>query len=317
MNKQYRIARTYHNFSNQIQHLIDALSIGNTGMKVNGSAGLRCMLYPADIDLFQSVNMSYDTVQEACKHVEKELQKVITTLMSMSDVYIGDIKCGCVKSEPIRWKPKDILKGSVHNINLVDCIPEPAMTKIDVIAYIDSVYTDVSVIYEFKNKGKVLNNYNSVPQLQALKDDINKLYKEKNYFKCAKRIFSVAMLQYHLNDVSVLVSFFNSNLGLLYQITQNIQCLLYMFDNLYSLPFKKVDTELDTMINRLSKIYDLSDYMEIDNSVVFKLRALEKVTREHSSVMVKGLTSILDKLNKVLQKDSYEFLEKHHFFPLQ
>jgi hypothetical protein len=90
----YKLYKTYpDNFSEDIISIVNTLSI-KSGKKAQLYGSSRFKLdYPSDYDLYQEVKLT-DKMMTDKKLILKEFQEVITNLLSLNDVFIGDIKSG-------------------------------------------------------------------------------------------------------------------------------------------------------------------------------------------------------------------------------
>lgn len=311
MTNKYTIRRSFKDFSNATMHVIEAMCFNRKRVILDGSASYRIMQFPADYDLYEVVDMHNKNVVNAYQYVDKRFKEIIKKLMNMPDVYIGDIKFGVKNDEPIRWTPKQILQKS-----LIGHIS--GMCKLDVIAYLDNIYTDLSIIYEFRNNGKLLNEIQTDKQA-GLQADVMEYYKEGNYYKCAKRILSLALFKKNKGIIDKLIKLFNSNAGLMYQVISNIQTLIFMFENYDDLGVDKIDSELDTMINRMSKIYDIHAYLRDSDAVVKLIKKIIAIpnSESHYKEYARGLTKLYDHLYDILQATTKKYMYNEHIFPLK
>lgn len=251
-------------FPIEIQNVISALRFPKGRLQIEGSASSVNILYPSDIDLFQYVDSN------DLNYFKDGFQTIIRNLLNLNNVYIGDIKIGEYKNEPLRWKPIQILEDNNKN-PLVKSLAEKAMIKIDVVVWntVLKAYTEISCIYQLIYKDKSLTNYNSKKNKKsAIREDLKEFVKEKYYFKALKRLYS---LEPNKNIVLLLEDFFNSEYGLLYQIIANIDTMIFLLENHYSVPKTKLETELKNFnekietINRYSKMFHQNNILKLIN----------------------------------------------------
>jgi hypothetical protein len=201
-----------------------------------------------------------------------------------------------VNDKPVKWTAKDILKGHKDGYKLIDAFLTPSLFKIDIIAYINSLYMDFSNTYQFYNNKTLINKY-ELFQPESLDNDIVKFEKEGNYFKMAKRIFVKT-------DNKKLIPLFNSADGAINQVMSNIDTIIYILENRARIPYKNIDAEIDEFINRLGVL----DNMKLVNKTeINTLLRQSEVLRNKKSLITK-LTTLHNNLNKIVQSDSKTFL---------
>ncbi len=270
------------------------------GLIVAGSAGIRSQQYAGDYDGFQIVRLSEKTDLAAAKEIVRQWQENIKKIQALEDVYIGDIKCGAVGEEPIRWTPAQVLAGKKRHagkmLPMAAALLMPGMAKMDAIAMVASRFTDFSVVYEFHNKGKALNPIQE-DVMKSLLKDIAEFNKEGNYFKVLKRLYSIARYENDTDTVKELTTVLNSDLGRLYHIIGDMRTLVELLQR-PRVPLKEIRSEIDQFVSRLSGIYTLSDYLKDEKDIVHRIHALLKVKK---AKMAKGLTELADQLDGYLQ----------------
>lgn len=160
----------------------------------------------------------------------------------------------------VRWTPKQCLRGYVElrdgrQFTLEDAFQSNGRTKIDVVAFIQSRFTDFSCIYVFKGKEGI---YNAMGD-DTIKEDILSLSLAGNFFKVAKRMFSLAARTGRKNDLLKLNELLNSDLGLLYSILSDINTMLFLLDEEKNIPIQKIRDELDAFRSRIANIYSVGE----------------------------------------------------------
>ena len=163
----------------------------------------------------------------------------------------------------VRWTPQEVLKGSVklrdgRDYTLAEAFKSPAIVKLDVVAYVEnSRFTDFSIIYLFRNKGKPINDVEMGDEELAVKQDIVFYLASRNYFKVAKRMFSIAKRRDDVPMLKKLNGLLNGDLGRLYSIVSDLGTLIYLYENESSIPIEKIQYELDQFRSRLGNIYTI------------------------------------------------------------
>jgi hypothetical protein len=183
-------------------------------------------------------------------------------------------------------------------MTLQQAFASPSIAKLDVIGFVaGSRFTDFSVIYEFQNNGVVLNP-DVMDISSSLKRDIAARKKEGNYFKSLKRKFALAKIEDNRKEIKRLSEIFNSDLGLLYQITSDIGTLVELL-TYPDAPLKAIRFEIDQFKARLSNIYTLSDYIKKEPAVLRSINRLLGLPRPRLAV---GLSDLAGVLNSFLQE---------------
>ncbi|MDR3595831.1 hypothetical protein [Clostridium sp.] len=277
--------------------IIYAMAFSHKNVYIEGTYSMRGLLYPSDVDCFEKVQSKYKNTEECINNLEKQFKEIIKRLMKMKNVIIGKIVAGKVNNKPLKWKPNDILKGVKDGVKLRNTFTEPSLFKIDVIAYINSVYLDFSTTYQFYNNNTLLNKY-ELFQPKSLDEDIQKFKEEGNYYKMAKRMFVKS------NNNKKFVPLFNSEAGAMNQVMGSIDTLIYLLENRGKVSFKNIDNEIDDFINKLGL---LANKKLVNNSEIVPLLKQAENTTVKKTV-IRKLTTIENKLNKIVQPDSKQYL---------
>jgi hypothetical protein len=202
----------------------------------------------------------------------------------------------------IRWSPRDVLLGfkilkDKRKFTLAEAFQTPTITKLDVVSWVqNNRFTDFSMIYQFKNNGRGMNNF-VVDIETSIRENIFMLYHEGNYFKMAKRIFALAKYNGYIDILEKLSPLFNGDVGRLYMIYGDIGTLESLFDITDTIPYSKVNFEIDQFKGRLSNIA-LEKYIRREN-ILFKM--IDKLTNIHGSRYTRNdITELLRKMKMVL-----------------
>jgi hypothetical protein len=222
-----------------------------------------------------------------------------------------------IRHNIIRWKPKEVLKGykilvDGRKFRLEDAFQTPTITKLDVVAWVqNNRYTDFSCIYEFVNKGKVLNPRKDNDLHKAIYDNIQILKADGNYFKMAKRIFVLARLDKNKRAVELLSAMFTGDLGRLYHVYSDIGTLENLFEIKADVPLSELRTEIDQFKGRLSNII-MDGYLRKEDDIVKKIEKAE--SRES---MLKILGELKDDIYKIMSSSAKTYMIKHKIMALQ
>lgn len=101
------------NYSDKVLNVLSALSMtGLKKMKLIGSSSIRSQLYAGDYDAMEKVNV------KSVNEVISSLQSIIKKLRTISNCYIGDIKCGEVKDWEVVSSSSYIEDGKIYKFNI-------------------------------------------------------------------------------------------------------------------------------------------------------------------------------------------------------
>lgn len=211
-----------------------------------------------------------------------------------------------LKFHIVRWSVEDVLRGEKRLrdgriFTLEEAFSSPSITKMDVISYVqNNRYTDFSMIYYFRNNGKLLN-----PDLYDFVDSIkeNILYytKKGNLFKVLKRKFALAKFERNAKVIETLTPILNSDLGRLYHIVGDIGTLIRLLEderpNLKSIRF-----EIDQFRNRLANVYTLSDYLKEEHTLLGQIEAALREPKKEQ--LLAKLRSLEDRIENLLNTNT-------------
>lgn len=224
-------------------------------------------------------------------HEAKEALGVLKTRPTKLDTLLAK---DVIKFHIIRWTPEEILAGyktlrDGRRYTLEEAFHSPTITKVDVVALVDTRYTEFAIIYEFHNKGRPLNPDTVDPE-RSLKDSIAVLKAQGNLFKVVKRKFALAKLKNDYKGVQKYHAILNSDLGKLYVIYTDVKTLIGLLEA--DVPPSKVreaikgfkdrlPTEARPIIARLEK-NPLPVLKELEDELLHKL---SKATHLYGGVM--------------------------------
>lgn len=228
-----------------------------------------------------------------------------------------------IKPHIVRWTPEEViqgfkeLKGNIK-FTLEDAFSSPAITKLDVIGLVQrSRYTDFSIIYEFRNKGKVLNIGMSDIE-PALKESMYAYYYDKNYFKMAKRMFALAKYKKDNAIVAKLAPIFNTDLGLIYSVMSDIGTLIYLVEHEKQIPYERIKYQIDQFKARLANVYSLQKWFAEEPFINDRIRFLSEMgqRRNRKEIYVATLQQIEEHLQKLLSYYAERMLRNLHLLPI-
>lgn len=192
----------------------------------------------------------------------------------------------------LRWTPQEIKQGEKvfrqKIIYLSDAIKSKGLTKIDLVAWINTKYVEFSnIILWTSSSGKV---YTYVPSVKkGLAEDILFYAAEGNYIKVAKRMLSLAYQFQDTEIIEILTTILNSEIGKLYMVTAHLEILNEFPEAI--IPSRK-RKELDLLRDDFAKLY----FPELRGAV-------PKLT-------------LLPKLYKILQQETEITLKENKLLPI-
>lgn len=211
-----------------------------------------------------------------------------------------------LKFHIVRWNPMEIAKnkkvlrdGSI--LTLEQAFLSPTVAKLDVIALVqNNRFTDFSVIYEFKNKGKTLNP--AIADIGAsLQEDVDAYKATGNYFKALKREFALAKYKDDRKRMEQLTEILNSDLGRLYHIVGDIKTLVDVVKDFDNAKLPTIRYEIDQFKSRLSNVYSLPSYLNKESSIIADIQRILKLPR---TKMAKPLMELGERLDSILQSEA-------------
>jgi predicted transcriptional regulator len=163
----------------------------------------------------------------------------------------------------------------------------------DVIAYLQGDrFVELSVLYSFYNGSKLLNRTPTDVE-RSIKESIIGYIAEGKYFKVLKRFASLARLHKKWDVVKELIPIFNGDLGRMALVANDIDTLLFMFENYKSLPETAIRFEVDQFINRLSNVYDTPEFRKVSANIFRDLHRAVKMP-------IKSMPTLLGKIGEAL-----------------
>lgn len=151
----------------------------------------------------------------------------------------------------LRWTKQEVLANRKllrdgNTIDLKTAFMSGSPTKVDLVAWVDNRYTEVSNIIVWKGYTETID------PIQSLKDDIFLFWYEKNYIKMVKRMLSLAKQMGWKNDIDKFLGILNSPIALVYTILNDLELIKEHRDIMTP---KKVRKQLDLMKEKVSKLY--------------------------------------------------------------
>jgi len=238
--------------------VVDFLSISRTTpAQLIGSSKQKAILYNNDYDLEEHISNGNTT------SISRIFQLRFKEANADPDLFITDFKCGLDSDgEPLRWNKIDVARGWIKMGNgskkmLKDTLAEKATIKLDAVAIINDQYTEFSCNYYIGSQGKAPGSLESENlRIKEMGEAVTEYANEGQYFKALKR-------KYALKPTAKMLTFFNSNAGLLWKAKSQLELMILLIENKNN--FRP--PTLEGIINNLQTIKQfVSNNIEIDTS---------------------------------------------------
>lgn len=261
--------------------------------------GVNKNIYKSDFKNYKEVFYYIESNKYISTSQKKELNKLYNNINNENDIinqfYFLD---AFRKTYTLRWSLKELVNGykMVDNEKktLGDCLYDPAIFKIDLLAQTRKGLEEISIIYQFKYRNKILNG-GYVDIKQSLRKDITILFGKEKYFKCLKRIFSYNTMKgdnERMNDN--LIKLFNSNVGILYMVINDMEQII---EHAKEIKRENLLFEIDIIKLNLNKIYEFDN--DLLDKITEKLFLLKSKDNEKIKIEVEEIKNIFEEILKV------------------
>lgn len=237
----------------KFRYLIKQLQYGNHPIILAGTGGLNTMNYTSDIDLISNIGKPKDVYKNIFEIVSRKIK----------DLFFIEGKIQG-KEKFKFYNIDDLIKGETK----FKKESHPDMVKLDYIIFIDGLFREVSIIYNFTE----IETEKSEKEIEkTLNQDLNELINDGSYYKALKRVFSLLSNDEEENKPILvkLSKIFNSNIGFVYQRLNNLRAVK-LFINTFN------DTNSKNMALLVLKnlgyqnITKLDHYIKVDEDFVNK-----------------------------------------------
>ena len=277
-------------FNNSLVKVFDLMSIHGK-YNIVGSASLKGIYYNSDIDLNQQVKIKGKTAFES---VYNMFVKTFQMAKQNPNIYITDFKAGVDKNnESLKWSYEKLLREKDEFIKSIRL--KPSTIKLDIAYLLNGIFVEITEVYFLDIGGfktYETNMLNSTSIKSALQNEFHEQVKECNFFKALKRLFSILLIEKAKKPLlQKLISFFNSETGILYKANADLQILINVISNTF----------------RQVKIEDIKNNLQIIKANL----SIQTETHKNCSIIIDDICSQTDlnKMNVYIQKLS-EYLSK-------
>lgn len=255
---------------------------------------------------FKTIKQIKEFYKNRKEQIPKEQYKKLLKLKGLSEVQDFGRKIYTLK-----WSLDELNKGkkTLPNGDIIkfdEILDDGTVIKIDILAIIDSIFWDITQIYEFWNRGEPLF-FNKTKLGEGIEESFKKELKDKNYTKALKRLFSLARFKKDYPLIKKLTDIFNSNIGLVYKIYNNFDLLSTVFEKLDKKQIKNILEKMKDFIQinkeLLGNVWDFN----IPNKV-FQL--IEEITNSNSLISIENkISKIYNLLKETTNKETKKIME--------
>src|SRR6478736_4727110 len=226
------------------------------------------------------------------------------------------------KKYTLRWKPEDVLKGSMklpggRVLKYIDALEHKATIKIDVFYPINGRYIEVTNFFVL-----VLTNETGTHDIflnvtfdyaNQIKEEIKKYNSRTFYkqFKMAKRMWGLARYLKNYNDLETLTPLFRSGVAILNQIAGEVETMILMLQNIPNPPLKQMLRQIDESRSRISFIYEF-DFNEINIDDMIN----DIVHSRNKGEQIKKLEYLQKYLKNIINVKTIEYLKDVGLYPV-
>ena len=202
--------KTNKDLNDDIKKIMKILKFKNNPLELKGSGSLKSQEYFSDYDFLTKIKHNYST-----NEIYDEFKYIISDILHNNNLYFIELKLETTRKK-YRWYPSD----KFDKDDFIKKFNDVKFVKLDIVAYIDKFFIDISCIYDFSNQTLTAAEY-----IAIINKDIQNFKKEKKYYKMLKRLFIIYKLKNNKNGILLLNKIFNSDLGALYKKTSNIEAI--------------------------------------------------------------------------------------------
>ena len=251
-------------FDGQLRTIVKNLGWEGRVPDIAGSASLASQKYYSDYDLFLDVSKE----KLNSNQVYKKLEDILKQILANPNLYFMELKMELLNGNKIRWFygdkfDKDKFDKDFNKVKFI---------KLDLIARLSNIFTEISIIYNFKQAKENI--------FESFKNDIEDLQKEGKFYKILKRVFSINRIKKNYPILKLITDFFNSDIGAKYQLLSNLSTINSLLD-VYSDDDTKKKIELNLVELGLDK-------------------------------SIKSIPNLIKKLTKEINEEAKDFIKKNN-----
>ena len=261
-----------------------------------GSKADTQLKYFSDIDLeeFVKTDKTHDQILKYFQHKFKEVRKT-------PNLYITDMKSGFYSGKPIKWTYEDIMNGYKYfdndlKITFQETLTQDSIIKLDLIAFLDGEYIEITTNYyfDFKNKGKTFKELSDDEIKRKLLYDARLLKAESNVYKSLKRLYSYYQIVNNKKGQEKLIKLFNSPVGHLNKLVNSLKTISLLINNEKKPNKSAIIRAIDKIKNHLKPYSNTPLLDDLDNLSFDKIDSRVNQT--------------IDKLSEVVSKETDKYI---------
>jgi predicted ATP-grasp superfamily ATP-dependent carboligase len=217
-----------------LNFMYKVLQFGNNPVRLVGTGSIASQYYPADFDFLSLIRNKYNYSQ-----VYKNFKKIFEKIYQSPNLFFIEFKL-----QKFAKEGKDPEKHKVFDMNKIDerffeayFNKDVELCKIDAIIYLNNnTFKEVSCIYFFGESGDKITFYENMAK--SILADQKHYYDDGKYYKSLKRLMLSTKYEAEKtglldrNLIITITSFFNSYVGKLYELDNQIQAAI-IFMNKY------------------------------------------------------------------------------------
>lgn len=215
----------------ELVSIMKDLQYNKNPLELVGTGGLKSQYYPADFDFLSKIKNKLNVDKSFV-----EFQRILKDINNEDNLYFIELKLQDRYGNKHKFFKIDEFKKDIFNKFFNDTLE---LIKIDCIIMLNGIFKELSVIYFFNPKPLDLKEYVKV----LLKDQENYI-EEKKYYKSLKRLMLASKYEEvpDNNLIIAITKLFNSSVGALYQLKNEIDaCVIFMDKYNDNLSNKKVN----------------------------------------------------------------------------
>ena len=280
-------------FNNKVSQIGSIMSL-ESKVNVVGSASIQRSIYYSDYDLFETIQNKTSTV------ILNHFRSVFNIIKSAPNTVISDFKCGSSPNgSPLRWDYSEIQSGVNNGVSFDEAIQQKGIIKLDIISYINGRFVEITEVYNVKINGKSNMDYTNEEVIKSITTDYKDEVKKLNFMKALKKMYSISKLINNKDPLlNILVSYFNSPIGLLYRCKADLETILTI------LSYNKF--ELKDIIESLQTLKEQISAFPVNNDI-------EKISKiKLKADMKTQLKKQIQNINDFVNRDAKKFISMNN-----
>ena len=280
-------------FNNKVSQIGSIMSL-ESKVNVVGSASIQRSIYYSDYDLFETIQNKTSTV------ILNHFRSVFNIIKSAPNTVISDFKCGSSPNGfPLRWDYSEIQSGVNNGVSFDEAIQQKGIIKLDIISYINGRFVEITEVYNVKINGKSNMDYTNEEVVKSITADYKDEVKKLNFMKALKKMYSISKLINNKDPLlNILVSYFNSPIGLLYRCKADLETILTI------LSYNKF--ELKDIIESLQTLKEQISAFPVNNDI-------EKISKIKLKADIKTqLKKQIQNINDFVNRDAKKFISMNN-----